>query len=450
MYRVRDVMSHSVAYVTREATVRTAVELLRNHPLEVLPVLDGDEVVGLIEALALTRFDGEVPISEVMTSPAIMADADEPLPEAGRRMREAGVRQIPVLRQGQLVGLLSDRDLLSVWGQVEDSLTGLPVQHQLRRWVTGMLSSAREVAIIFLDLDGFGLINKRFGHVFGDLVLQRVADTVRGVIDPMRDYACRYAGDEFAIATLRQPAEAWALAEELRDAILRIPLNGSGEGLTVSIGIAGGRRHRSRPATHPAATLDDLLNQASTASTAAKELPTRVCQFRSSGDARPAPDPPGLPEATVPANAGSRPQLQGYRIGRGERGPEVTVILRSGSNTQQHRLPVDDAEPARVLADATVECLQIIALDPVILRLEEIYEYTTPRGLECVGATILLERPGEAAERLVGASAVRGDRNRAYINAVLDATNRRLLTRVNRDLRPGGGDFGRVAYRSPN
>ncbi len=60
-------------------------------------------------------------------------------------------------------------------------------------WITVLVFAA-----IFLDLDGFKMINDRYGHTFGDAVLRTVAARIRDEVR-LGDTVARWAGDEFAI-----------------------------------------------------------------------------------------------------------------------------------------------------------------------------------------------------------------------------------------------------------
>jgi acetoin utilization protein AcuB len=50
-------------------------------------------------------------VREIMTTPVTSVDADDPLIKALELMRSGGFRRLPVLHQGQLVGVVTDRDL---------------------------------------------------------------------------------------------------------------------------------------------------------------------------------------------------------------------------------------------------------------------------------------------------------------------------------------------------
>jgi acetoin utilization protein AcuB len=64
-------------------------------------------------------------IKDLMTQPVIEVDPSLPLPEAQKRMKEGGFRRLPVLENGELVGIVTDRDIreampsdatsLSIW-----------------------------------------------------------------------------------------------------------------------------------------------------------------------------------------------------------------------------------------------------------------------------------------------------------------------------------------------
>jgi diguanylate cyclase (GGDEF)-like protein/PAS domain S-box-containing protein len=83
-----------------------------------------------------------------------------------------------------------------------DLLTGLGNRALLMEQLERDLALARRhhwgVALLFLDLDGFKLINDRYGHALGDQVLQLMARRLQGVLRET-DLLCRMGGDEFIV-----------------------------------------------------------------------------------------------------------------------------------------------------------------------------------------------------------------------------------------------------------
>lgn len=85
-----------------------------------------------------------------------------------------------------------------------DSLTGLPnrasfelsVAEAVSDWRTG----GRIVALLYIDLDGFKLINDTCGHNAGDGLLEAVAKRMKASLDP-GDFLARVGGDEFTVIT---------------------------------------------------------------------------------------------------------------------------------------------------------------------------------------------------------------------------------------------------------
>jgi diguanylate cyclase (GGDEF)-like protein/PAS domain S-box-containing protein len=101
-----------------------------------------------------------------------------------------------------------------------DALTGLPNRLLLRlrmeETLAAMPRTGKGVATLCIDLDNFKAVNDTLGHPCGDLLLQRVAERIRGVMRK-EDTAARLGGDEFAILqpNVADPAEVAALARRL-------------------------------------------------------------------------------------------------------------------------------------------------------------------------------------------------------------------------------------------
>lgn len=85
---------------------------------------------------------------------------------------------------------------------VRDPLTGLYnrryMEETFDREIKRALRKDRSLAVVMTDIDGFKLINDTFGHVPGDMILERVS---RFLLKSVRasDVVCRFGGDEFVL-----------------------------------------------------------------------------------------------------------------------------------------------------------------------------------------------------------------------------------------------------------
>jgi len=148
-----------------------------------------------------------------------------------------------------------------------DALTGLPNRILFAECVTETLravqTSGRAAAMLFLDLDGFKVVNDTLGHASGDELLVQVAKRLQATMRP-DDVAARLGGDEFAVLLDgANRSRALSITQRIA-AALDEPFRVGERRTTVhaSIGIA-----LARPETH---SPDELFAQADLAMYSAK------------------------------------------------------------------------------------------------------------------------------------------------------------------------------------
>jgi diguanylate cyclase (GGDEF)-like protein/PAS domain S-box-containing protein len=125
-----------------------------------------------------------------------------------------------------------------------DALTGLPNRLLFKDRLTVALSHAQRetsrLAVLFLDLDRFKVINDSLGHNIGDQLLQAVATRVHACVRDS-DTVARLGGDEFTVLLprLARSEDAAPIAEKIIEAI-RYPFHIEGREFftTTSIGIS--------------------------------------------------------------------------------------------------------------------------------------------------------------------------------------------------------------------
>ncbi len=124
----------------------------------------------------------------------------------------------------------------------QDLLTGLPNRRALEGDLEQLIGGGAvdRAAVLFVDLDGFKVINDTLGHEAGDNLLKLVSERLAGAMRE-RDLVARMSGDEFVVvaAGIRSRTEAGDVARRIFAALSQpFSLNGSDLGVTVSIGIA--------------------------------------------------------------------------------------------------------------------------------------------------------------------------------------------------------------------
>ena len=198
----------------------------------------------------------------------------------------------PVLREGVVSGAVvvfrdvAERKALErrlLHQAFHDQLTGLPTRtlflDRLEHARVRGRDTGTTLAVLFLDVDRFKLINDSLGHRVGDDVLSTVASRLVGAVR-QGDTVARFGGDEFTVLLeqMSGPAEATAAAERILQS-LRLPVSAGDREivLSVSIGIA---------VAEPGNAHTDLLAAADIAMYEAKRTgKDRVCLAAAHADA---------------------------------------------------------------------------------------------------------------------------------------------------------------------
>jgi len=119
---VKDVMTSPVITVNESSTADEAARLMRDNEIGcVIVSTDDGRPVGIItERDLVIRVVAEniqpsaIKAKEIMSAPLITIDADKTISEAAKEMSRRNIRRLAVMYKGQLVGILSSKDILSV------------------------------------------------------------------------------------------------------------------------------------------------------------------------------------------------------------------------------------------------------------------------------------------------------------------------------------------------
>jgi len=456
MKTVRHVMTADVIRLSPTNKIKTAIILMKGHNIGGLPVLENDQVVGMVDYHDILGKDNGVPVENIMDRELVTIPPDMPIPDAADLMTKIGSGRLLVMEGGILLGVVTRADLLPEMGKSFDPLTGLPRADSMRDWGIAALRRGQEITVIFIDLDQFGQFNKKYGHITGDKVLKHVAQILRSSADTERDLLCRYAGDEFVIATTRNSVEARELATLLNEKFRTTENPDLPEPVTGSIGVHGGKRSKERELVHYEATLDNLINLASKSCTVAKTQSAAVASLNGA-EAAPAPAAaPEIPEAApeipeaAPVIAPPPPQPAPLReeIVPGERrrlrirslnlswGSASTataeVELANGEATRKHSRSgfAPGNNTLRLVVEAAAEAISEFLPSPgygVVAESVNVVHSGTAEDIVLITALVITP---QHQLRVCGSSMVKQDIYRAGVAALLDAVNRQISTLI--------------------
>ena len=115
---VRDLMAESPAKVEPSDSVEDAARKMRDEDVGALLVVEDDELRGIVtdrdivvKAVAEGDKPGKAKVEDVCTADTTSIEPDASVDDAVAKMREAGVRRLPVVEDGKPVGIVSLGDL---------------------------------------------------------------------------------------------------------------------------------------------------------------------------------------------------------------------------------------------------------------------------------------------------------------------------------------------------
>ncbi|MGH9036981.1 MAG: putative bifunctional diguanylate cyclase/phosphodiesterase, partial [Acidimicrobiia bacterium] len=192
----------------------------------------------------------------------------------------SGLVEVLARRRRYAWDLVEERTEALREAAVHDALTHLPNRNllvdRLELALARQLRGARGVALLFLDLDRFKLLNDSRGHAIGDQVLVTVAERLRQVVRPS-DTVARFGGDEFVVVCedVDGVADATRLSERIAGALeAPFPVEGGEVFLSVSVGIS---------MAGPGSSAEELLRDADAAMYRAKEQGRSRIEFFDEG-----------------------------------------------------------------------------------------------------------------------------------------------------------------------
>ncbi|HPE63171.1 MAG TPA: CBS domain-containing protein [Methanothrix sp.] len=124
---VREVMVRDVAYVTVPGSRDMVLKALKERHVSGVPVVKGGELVGMVTRTDLLRNPEEDQTALLMTRDPLVVSPDDSIIEAARLLAENDIRRLPVVEDGSLVGIVSVADVIRV-------VSELDIKRQIERY----------------------------------------------------------------------------------------------------------------------------------------------------------------------------------------------------------------------------------------------------------------------------------------------------------------------------
>ena len=120
--KIQDVMSVNPIIIRKNDSVKKAAKLMKEAKVGSLVVLDEEgELEGIItendivfDTVAEGLNPDEVDVNEIMTTPVHTIEGNKTIVEGAQQMANLDVRRLPVLRNGKMVGIITENDILEI------------------------------------------------------------------------------------------------------------------------------------------------------------------------------------------------------------------------------------------------------------------------------------------------------------------------------------------------
>jgi len=115
MKTAKDIMTKEVITVKPSTTRDELAKILARNKISGVPVLDEEgSVIGVVTEADLLQKAGKT-VGELMTKEVISVCEDTPIEEIAKILAEKGIKRVPVLKEGKLVGIVSRADIVKAF-----------------------------------------------------------------------------------------------------------------------------------------------------------------------------------------------------------------------------------------------------------------------------------------------------------------------------------------------
>lgn len=214
--KVGELMTSPIQTISSDKSVRYASELMAKLKIGSLVVEDYGAITGIVTSRDIRQTHPNRIVADAMTPDPVSVSDNCFVWDALGIMEKLRIERLLVSDGIRVCGIITRDTIRIKLGELQDPLTGLFRPAYVKAVGQEMLRKRERFHLLFIDLNSFGAINKRYGHPVGDDLLKGYADRLLSLTGA-DDYLCRYAGDEFVILTVRPEHELQQLLRMLQE-----------------------------------------------------------------------------------------------------------------------------------------------------------------------------------------------------------------------------------------
>lgn len=120
-FRTKDAIAKELVYIKQGTRINEAIKIMADNDIGFIPVIEDGKLVGVFSEKDLMEIVAkgislDTPIEKIAKKDAITIDSSATLKDAAELMVKHNVRHLPVLENGKVVGVISVRDVIKVVG----------------------------------------------------------------------------------------------------------------------------------------------------------------------------------------------------------------------------------------------------------------------------------------------------------------------------------------------
>jgi len=187
-------------YETIEALVglQRIKEVYFEKDQECFPIMENGGIIGILTRQDMMKAHPNRIAIDAMNGKFAYVKPDTPLWSAQEILKKNNLAALLVGDPKAVSGIVTPDSIKRELAKHTDLLTGLYKTDYLYYQAMQFITSGQKVAVIFADIDNFGGINKKYGHIKGDIILKEVSALLLANISQGTSL-CRFGGDEFVL-----------------------------------------------------------------------------------------------------------------------------------------------------------------------------------------------------------------------------------------------------------